>query len=108
MENIEKINNWKPIGLYDLEELYKSLLSMSTHNNHQFSLQILNNLIIKVDLIIRKFKHNPRLPLVQIEQEIIKICKKDPTTNGVVIKILFANKFGVIDSSRLSYITVNV
>ncbi|WNH07666.1 hypothetical protein [Thalassobellus suaedae] len=108
MENIEYKITEKRIGLTDLENLLKDLLKIDAHNNHPFSTQILNNLILKVDIIIRKLKYNPRLPLIEIEKEIVNICKLDTSTHGVIIKILFSTKFGKIDTSRLSYVTVNV
>ena len=103
MNNIEK-----PIGLSDLEALSIDLLKISTYKRAPFSVEILNNLIMKVDIIIRKLKHNPRLPFFEIEKDIIEICKRDPSTHGVVVRILFVKKYVEIDSSRLSCLTVNV
>lgn len=108
MEILKNTYGQKPIVLYELEELYKSLLKINACSNNQFSTQIINSLITKVELIIKKFKYNPRLPLDDIEHEIIKVCKQDPLTHGVVVKLLFTKRFETIDLSRLSQITVNV
>ena len=98
----------KPDGLIELEELSKDLLKTSINGNSPFSIQIYNNIISKLDIIIRILKHSPRLPFYQIENEIIKICKIDNSTHGVVLNILFTTKFEKIDTSRLSYLKVNV
>lgn len=99
---------FKPDGLKDLEELYKDFLSISVNGNSPFGTQILNNLILKLDIIIRKIKHKPRLPLYQIEKEIIKICMKDNSSHGVLVEFTFTSKFGNIDPSRLSHLKVNI
>jgi hypothetical protein len=98
----------KPDGLKDLEELSNDLLSTKVNGNHPFSVQTLNNLIWKVDSIIKKLTHKPRLPLYQIENEIIEICKTDTATHGVIVQILFSTKFGEINTSRLSKLTVRI
>ncbi|TYC07806.1 hypothetical protein ES677_14825 [Bizionia gelidisalsuginis] len=98
----------KPDGLADLEELYKDLSTTSINDNSPFSLQTKNHLLMKVEMIIKKLQYKPRLPLYQIEKEITEICKRDKSTHGVVIKVLFFSKFGVIDDSRLSHLKVNV
>lgn len=108
MEVIANKNIDKQVGLTDLEELHLDLLRIDTNSNNALSRQIMNNLIAKVDIIIKKIKYNPRLPFYDIEREIINICKIDPSTNGVVVKILFTKRFGKIDSSKLSQLTINV
>lgn len=102
------LTTYKPDGLIELEELYKDLSRISINGNSPFSILVLNNLLIKVEIIIKKLQYQPRLPLYQIEEEITEICKLDKSTQGVVVKILFATKFGVIDDSRLSHLKVNV
>lgn len=108
MEVLKNTYEQKPLALYDLEELYRTLLKTNACSNNQLSIQIINNLTTKVELIIKKFKYNPRLPWGDIEHEIIRICKQDPLTHGVVVRLLFTKKFETIDTSRLSLLTVNV
>lgn len=99
---------YKPVGLIDLETLLIELLKMNTHNNHPFSVSILNNLIQKVEIIINKLKYNPRLPMVEIEHEIIDMCNKDKTLQGVMVNIFFTNKFGEINAAYMGKLNVNV
>ncbi len=98
----------KPDGLADLEALHRDLLSIKTVGNHPFTVQTINSLITKVEIIIKKINHKPRLPLYQIEKRIIELCKEDNSSHGVLLKILFPTKFGKIDPSRLSHLTVNI
>lgn len=105
---MENTTPHKPDGLIDLEKLHSDLLSISINDNSTFSAQILNNLIMQVESIITKLNFNPRLPLYQIEKEITEICQRDKSTQGVVVKFLFATKFGNIDNARLSHFKVNI
>lgn len=108
MEILKNTYKQKPVVLYDLKELQKSLYKINAFGNSQFSTQIINSLIAKVELMIKELEYDPRLPWEDLEQEIIKICRQDPSMHGVVVNILFANKFGVVDKSRLSQLTINV
>ncbi|MEQ3665676.1 hypothetical protein [Olleya sp.] len=104
----ENNNPFKPLGLKEMEELYKDFLGIRLSDNHPFSVKILNDLIIKLEIIIKKLNYNTRLPWYDIEKEVIDICKMDKFSHGVNIKLLFTSKFGVIDESRLSNLKVSV
>ncbi|AXO79668.1 hypothetical protein DZC78_04465 [Olleya aquimaris] len=104
----QNYNLFKPVGLKEMEELYKDLLGIRLNDNHPFSVKILNNLIIKLELIIKKTNYNPRLPWYEIEKELIEICKMDKSSHGVNIKLLFTSKFGIINESRLSNLKISV
>ena len=104
----ENNNPFKPVGLKEMEELYKDFLGIRLNDNHPFSVKILNDLIIKLEIIIKKLNYNTRLPWYDIEKEVIDICKRDKSSHGVNIKLLFTSKFGVIDESRLSNLKISV
>ncbi|SFD20801.1 hypothetical protein SAMN04489722_10667 [Algibacter lectus] len=109
MKNILENTTYGPIGLSELEALRLELYKINTiKSDHPFSLAMINNLILKIDFIIKKLTYNPRLPLHQIEKDIVEICKADVSINGVVVNILFTKKYKEIDSSRLGCLTVNV
>lgn len=98
----------KSDGLKDLEDLMKTLLSTSVNSNHPFGINILNNLIFKVDIIIKKIQYNPRLPFYQIEKSIIDSCRIDDTINGVIIEILFSKRNECPADPRLAYLKVKL
>ena len=99
---------YKPDGLAMLEEIQKDLLSAYTNTNNSLSVRMLNSLITKVNIAIQIITFNPRLPLYQIEQNITDICTTDKSTHGVSCNFLFITKFGEIDFSRLSHLSINI
>lgn len=105
--NVTKNTNLHKLdGLMQIEELYKDLLRLSSTT--QLTPRVINNLISKVNIIIEIIRYSPRLPLFQVETSIKDICKRDPSTQGVIVEILFSKKYGEIDKTRLSKLIVNV
>jgi hypothetical protein len=108
MENIKYKITHKPDGVAELESLHKDLLSAIVNDNQPFSTPTVNNLINKVENIIKKLNSKHRLPLRQIENRIIEICQNDKSTHGVNLQIFFSRKHEIIDYSRMSYLNVNI
>jgi len=98
----------KPDGLSILKEIQTELLSAYAGTNDSLSVKVLNNLLTKVNIALQIITYNPKLPLYQIEQSITEICKMDKSTHGVNCNFLFTTKFGDIDYSRLSHLTVKI
>ena len=107
---MQRENNtpFKPVVFKEMEEFYKDLLGIRLNDNYPFLVKTLNDLIIKLEIIIKKLNYNPRLPWYDIEKEVIDICKMDKSSHGVNSKLLFTSKFGVIDESRLSNLKISV
>ncbi|WP_178989530.1 hypothetical protein [Winogradskyella schleiferi] len=89
-----------------LEALYSDMLSLRV--NDILKVRVIDNLISKVNIIIEIIKYNPRLPLYDIENAIINLCKEDNSINGVNIQILFNKKFDDVDKNKMAYLIVNV
>jgi hypothetical protein len=70
--------------------------------------RIIDNLIAKVNIILEIYRYNPRLPLYDIEQAIIELCKEDKSMQGATVQIIFKSKFQDIDMGKLGTIKVNV
>lgn len=98
----------KPDGLTALEELNKILLSELSNNNSQLSIRILSEILRKVNIVIQIIGFKPRLPLFQIEETVKEICRADPSTQGVIIEMLFTKKYETLDRSKLSLLTIKV
>lgn len=105
---MENNKTYKPDGLNIIEDIHKDLLSQYANENNSLSIKKLSYLIAKTKLAIEVINYNPRLPLCQIEKEIIKMCKVDSSIQGVDVKIYFTTKFEKIDYSKLASLTVNV
>lgn len=105
---MENDTTYKPDGLNILEDIHKDLLNQCTNANSSLSFKLLSHLIAKIELVIKVINYNPRLPLYQIEQSIIEICKRDKNTHGVNVKIYFTTKFEEINHGKLSTLMVEV
>ncbi|AUC82260.1 hypothetical protein [Lacinutrix sp. Bg11-31] len=99
---------YKPDGLAILEDIHADLLSSLANSNNSLSIRILNNLLEKINIAIQVIKYKPRLPLYQIEENIIKTCKDDNTIQRAVVDFRFVEKFKKIDLSRAYYLTINI
>lgn len=96
-------------GNVQIDEVTKDLHNMIYLNNPDTALvRSLHHLISKLTIVKEIMDYNPRLPLYQIEQVIISICREDPYLNGVDIRINFLNKYDSIDESKIGRIKVNV
>ncbi|WP_158973869.1 hypothetical protein [Cellulophaga sp. L1A9] len=89
-----------------LRELYRDLISITTYQ--QINRNMINALITKVNIMIEIVEYLPRLPLYDMEQEIIRMCKEDHSMQGINISLLFENKNPIIDYSKMGHLKINV
>lgn len=98
---------YEPCGLADIEDIKIDLLRMQINRDSPFSLRVQRLLIQKIDIVIQKLIAKPRLPVLQIEDDIIQLHKENKDLHGVILKILFENEYGKIEESKLKVLNVS-
>lgn len=100
---------FKPDGVDQLEDL-KDKLANFQYNQRDvpYLYKAVDCFIQLIENIITILLYKSRLPLYQMEQEIINMCRKDKTLSGVTVQIHFANKAENIDGTRMGHLTIYI
>ncbi|WP_419211125.1 hypothetical protein ACNR9Q_10260 [Maribacter sp. X9] len=97
-----------PDGYVQIDEVIKDLHNLIYQRSSDIWLvRYLNQLISKMNVTKEIISYNPRLPLQQIEQKIIEMCK-GASYHGVNISISFITKYPERDLSNFCFLSLSI
>lgn len=103
METNSKI--YLPDGHLQTEEIIRDLQGIRTINNNPIVEISLRSVINKSHSLIENLNFDPRLPLHQIEKDMIELCK-GKEYHGVHMPISFITKYPKRDLSNFGFLPV--
>ena len=104
-----KNRKYLPDGYVQIDEVVKDISNLIyMHNGNIMLVRSLNLLITKLNVAKEIMIHLPKLPMNQIEQEIISLCKEDPYLQGIHLKLLFKSRSEITDFGKMGKLTLEI
>ena len=102
-------NNLHHDGHSQFEQALNHLLEIIIDNSNNSKLVRMIKIVIEhIEFGLKTQKFKPKLPLYQIEQEIIAMCKEDANLHGIQLLLNFKNRSENTDLGKIRKLTLNI